>query len=148
MYTLYSRGKGVMNIHTSKCTFFFCLFLPENKRKKSVKDVPFTASTFTNVQLYRQNKSITTNLEQGLSNTKTRHIFSSTNFTLINCTYTTCHLQFIWSKEVIAMSITGELYSFQWPPTGLQYILHLHTQPINNNMNKNLYILTEKPEPL
>lgn len=81
-----------MNIHTSKCTFL--PFLPE----KSVKDIPFTASTFTNVQLYRRNKSNTTNLEQGLSNTTTRHVLftnATNNFTLINCTYTTCILQLL-----------------------------------------------------
>lgn len=86
-----------MNIHTSKCTFL--PFLPE----KSVKDIPFTASTFTNVQLYRRNKSNTTNLEQGLSNITTRHVLftnATKNFTRINCTYTTCILQgLIYMKQ-------------------------------------------------
>lgn len=74
------KGEGEMNIHTSKCTFL--PFLPE----KSVKDIPFTASTFTNVQLYRRNKSNTTNLEQGLSNTTTRHVvfFSSTELIILH----------------------------------------------------------------
>lgn len=109
LYTLYSRGKEWW-IYTHQ-NAHFCLFSP----KKSVKDIPFTASTFTNVQLYRRNKSNTTNLEQGLSNTTTRHVFFfflnwTNNLTLINCTYTTCILQlFIWSKEAITMSITGEV---------------------------------------
>lgn len=91
------KGEGEMNIHTSKCTFL--PFLPE----KSVKDIPFTASTFTNVQLYRRNKSNTTNLEQGLSNTTTRHVVffinGTNNFTLINCTYTTCILQLLIHRK-------------------------------------------------
>lgn len=123
LYTLYPRGKEWW-IYTHQ-NAHFCLFLP-----KKCKRHPIYSITFTNVQLYRRNKSITTNLEQGLSNTTTRQfLFNLTNnLTLINCTYTTCNLQlFIWSKEAITTSVTGELYSFRWPhrppPT------HLHTQP-------------------
>lgn len=107
-----------MNIHTSKCTFL--PFLPE----KSVKDIPFTASTFTNVQLYRRNKSNTTNLEQGLSNITTRHVLftnATKNFTLINCTYTTCILQVLIFRKQRKPSLQASWVKRRAPdgPTGL-----------------------------
>lgn len=52
LYTLYSRGKEWW-IFTHQNAHFAHFF----SSPKSVKDIPFTALTFTNVQLYRQNKS-------------------------------------------------------------------------------------------
>lgn len=73
---------------------------------KSVKDIPFTALTFTNVQLYRQNKS------KSLRNLACPTLqldfffFYSTNKLTLNSTYTTCILHlFIWSKRMKAINI-------------------------------------------
>lgn len=84
-----------MNIHTSKCTFSLIFSSPE-----SVKDIPFTALTFTNVQLYRQNKSNHYAIQQGLSNITTRFFFSSIQ--LINLHLITphiLHIFYIYSYE-------------------------------------------------
>lgn len=77
------------------------LFLPppkkkEKKKKKKCKRHPIYSINVYKCTTVQTNKSITTNLEQGLSNTTTRLFFSETNnLTLINCTYTTFILQFI-----------------------------------------------------
>lgn len=107
------------------------LFLPppkkKKRKKKKCKRHPIYSINVYKCTTVQTNKSITTNLEQGLSNTTTRLFFSETNnLTLINCTYTTFILQFIWSKEAVTTSVTGELYSFWWPHRPPP--IHLHTQ--------------------
>lgn len=117
LYTIYPRGRRDEYTHIKMHIFAF-------SPRKSVKDIPFTASTFTNVQLYRQNKSNTTNLEQGLSNTTTRHVLftnATNNFTLINCTYTTCILQILIHMKQKTPSLQASRVKF-WAsdgPTGL-----------------------------
>lgn len=64
-----------MNIHTSKCTLAF--FSPLQRKKKKKKKKKCKRHPIYSINVYKcttvqTNKSITTNLEQGLSNTTTR----------------------------------------------------------------------------
>lgn len=132
-----------MNIHTSK--WIFLAFVSPEKKKKSVKDVPFTASTFTNVQLYRKNKSITRNLEQGLSNTTTTYFQLILHLTahILHVIYKSYEAKkpSLWALQVNCIAFNGPAH-LTWPPI---YCTCIPNQLIRIILiKKNLYILTKK----